>query len=437
MKTRTRPVGSAERHPVDWPARLLAYLDRHAGAVVGELAELVKVPSISGSSAENDIQAVLAARLDGFGAEVDHWPIPLTGTLAAEDFPGVEVDRDEAWGLVGRIAGRGDGPSLMLNSHVDVVPAGNLAAWPAGGPFEGAIDALDVHGRGACDMKGGLVAAIWAAQALSALRVPLRGEVLLACVVGEEDGGLGTFATLARGWRADACVIGEPTSLDLVPANAGALTFRLTVPGLGAHGSRRTAGVSAVEKFLPVFAALRDLETRRNLMPDPLMNRWEVPYPIEVGQLHAGDWASSVPDLLVAEGRYGVRLDETAPAARAEFEAAVATVCAADPWLADHPVQVVWWGGQFDSARSVRPEALMAQLGAAHAAAGGGLQQTWAAPYGSDLRLISGTADIPTVQYGPGDVTLAHGPGERVPIADVLRAAGTLAVLAVEYCGVA
>ena len=89
-------------------------------------------------------------------------------------------------------------------------------------------------------MKAGLVASLWAVRGLTELKVPLRGELLvLATVVGEEDGGLGTYALLRRGWRADACVIPEPTSLDIAPASAGALTFRITVPGAATHASRR------------------------------------------------------------------------------------------------------------------------------------------------------------------------------------------------------
>ena len=263
----------------------------------------------------------------------------------------------------------------------------------------------------------------------------MRGDVLLACVQGEEDGGLGTYATLARGWRADACIIPEPTSLDLVPACAGSLTFRLRVPGLASHASRRTAGVSAIEKFLPVFAALRALEVRRNRDPDPLMAPWDIAYPLEIGRVQAGDWSSSVPDLLVAEGRYGVALGEDPLSARVQLEAAVAEACAADPWLRDHPVTVEWWGGQFASGATPVDASVARLVRDAHASVSGYRQQVWAAPYGSDLRLMTGIGGVPTVHYGPGEARLAHGPRERVSIAETLTTARTLAVVAMEHCG--
>jgi acetylornithine deacetylase len=426
---------ASQRHQ----GEIVAYLDEHAGDIVSALSALVRVPSVCGTDEENAIQDLLAAELTSLGMEVDHWEIPLERTAAAAGFPGTEVDRRQAWGLVGRLPGSAAAQalSLMVNAHVDVVPAGDLTAWD-GDPFSGRVDATAVHGRGSCDMKGGLVAGLWAVRALRDLGVPLRGDLLLACVQGEEDGGLGTFATLERGWRADACVIPEPTSLDLVPASAGALTFRLTVPGLAAHASRRTSGVSAVEKLLPVFTALRALEADRNReggpLTNPLMAPWDIPYAIEIGTVRAGDWSSSVPDLLVAEGRYGVALGESIDAARAAFEDAITGACAADPWLRDHPVTVQWWGGQFASAATPVDSAVVDLVREAHALAGGCDQGMWGAPYGSDLRLMTGLGGVPTVHYGPGDARLAHGPREHVPVAEVLMTAKTLALAAVRQC---
>ena len=153
----------------------------------------------------------------------------------------------------------------MLNAHVDVVPPGDLDTWGDQVPFSGSVSGDTVYGRGACDMKAGPVASLWTVRAFAALGVPLRGDLILGTVVGEEDGGLGAYAMLRRGWRADACVIPEPTSLDIAPGNSGALAFRpLTVRGRATHASRRTSGVSAIEKFIPVFAALRRLEAQRN-----------------------------------------------------------------------------------------------------------------------------------------------------------------------------
>ncbi len=421
----------------DWAARVLDEIDACASTTEARLRELIRVPSVSGTDAEHEIQGELAAVLDATGLDIDHWPLPLAELQAAHDFPGSEVERNEAWGLVGRLPGRGDGAdaSLMLNAHVDVVPTGDLTTWSHEDPFGGQVVSGEMLGRGACDMKAGLVCALSAVEVLSRVGVPLRGDVLVACVPGEEDGGLGTYATLARGYRADYCVVPEPTSLNLVPSTAGALTFRLTVPGLACHASRRTEGVSAVTKLVPVLAALERLEAARNADVDPLMARWPIAYPLSIGTVRAGDWASTVPDQLVAEGRLGVALDEPVEDARRALEDAVAQACAEDPWLREHPVEVTWWGGQFAPGRPVTGSDLLARVSAAHLAAGGGSPGTWGAPYGSDLRLLTG-AGIPTVHYGPGDAALAHAADERVPLTELHRATRALALLALDICGV-
>ncbi|MGF1661859.1 MAG: M20/M25/M40 family metallo-hydrolase [Kineosporiaceae bacterium] len=150
--------------------------------------------------------------------------------------------------------------------------------------------------------------------------------------------------------------------------------------------------------------------------------------------MSAGDWPSSVPDLLVAEGRLGVALDEPVEAARHQLQEAVARACSEDPWLRDHPAEVEWWGGQFAPGRTPAEHAVAAAVHRAHAAVAGRAAGSWGAPYGSDLRLLVAEG-VPTVHYGPGDVTLAHGPDESVPVPEVVGAARTLAALAVDVCG--
>ncbi|WP_234533659.1 ArgE/DapE family deacylase [Streptomyces shenzhenensis] len=417
----------------DQEAAALGCLDE---AAVGRmLLELMAVPSMTGSAAESELQHLLAGRLERLGLDVDLWSMDLPALLADPEFPGMEVAREEAWGLVGRTPGGGDGPTLILQGHVDVVPPGDPAAWQ-GDPFVPRVTGDVVHGRGACDMKAGLVAHLAALAAIRAAGVRLRGRLALHFVVGEEDGGLGAFGTLRRGYDGDACVITEPTAGTLITANAGALTFRLTVPGKAAHASSRDAGVSAIDGYLAIHRALADLERDRNRDPDPLMAEYPIPYALSVGTLRAGDWASSVPDLLIAEGRLGVRLGEEPADARAEVERCVAEVCAADPWLREHPATVTWPGGQFASGRLKEGHPLRAVVRDACADTNG-----WAsrprergAPYGSDLRLYTG-AGIPTLQYGPGDVRVAHSAEERVSVAEVVAVARTLVVTALRTVG--
>lgn len=318
---------------------------------------------------------------------------------------------------------------------MDVVPPGDPAGWD-GDPFVPRVVGDTVHGRGACDMKAGLVAHLAALAAIRASGVRLRGRLAAHFVVGEEDGGLGAFGTLQRGHTGDACIITEPTGSSLITANAGALTFRIAVPGLAAHASSRDAGVSAIDAYLPVHRALAALEAERNTDPDPLMAEYRIPYALSVGTVRSGDWASSVPDLLVAEGRFGVRLDEDPAAARAALESCVAEACAADPWLRDHPAKVTWPGGQFASGRLPLGHPLRDVVrGAAHAVAGGApAPHEHGAPYGSDLRLYA-AAGIPTLQFGPGDIRVAHSSQERVSVSEIVHVTRALIVSALRTVG--
>lgn len=423
-------------------ARLASLDDRiDAEALVLELERMLAVPSIGGTDAEVRVQEHAGTALERAGLAVESWAIDVPALLADPDFPGQEVDRSRALGVLGVLRGSGGGRTLLIDAHTDVVPPGDLRAWTADpfAPRRAVIDGRpSVVGRGACDMKAGVVAALAAVQAVRESGIPLRGDVVFAPVCGEEDGGLGTYALLGelarRGLRPDMCVVPEPTSMDLIPANGGALTFRLRIHGQATHASRRTEGVSAIEKLAPVMAALRALEADRNREVDPLMRRWPIAYPISIGTVSAGDWASTVPDLLVAEGRYGVALGESVADARAELEQAIADACARDPWLRDHPVEVQWWGGQFAPGRTDDTVGLLPMLGAIHEELTGARPETYGGPYGSDLRLLSGIGGIPTVQYGPGDAKAAHAPDEYVPIDEMVLCARAIARLIVTAC---
>jgi acetylornithine deacetylase len=435
-----QPVSTAHATDGEITAAVLGAVDALHDDALALLDRLVRIPSIGASEAECEIQHVLADVLHDDGFDVDLWALDLEDLRADPDFPGEEVVRHEAFGLLATLPGHATdlGMSLLVDGHTDVVPPGDLQAW-TGDPYEMRHETREgrdlLLGRGTCDMKAGLVASIIAARALRAVGVRLAGDLMIAPVVGEEDGGLGTFALLRRGITADACVIPEPTDLDIIPANGGALTFRLRVPGRATHASRRTEGVSAIDKLLPALAALEALEARRNAVVHPLMRRWPLAYPLSIGTLHAGDWASTVPDLLVAEGRLGVALHERVEDARADLENAVMEVNAADDFLRDHPITVQWWGGQFAPALS-DDDQLLDQVRRAHvrAAPQARPQEVYGGPYGSDLRLLA--PHMPVLQYGPGDTRTAHAPDECVPVADFHTAARSLALIYLEHCGV-
>ena len=410
-------------------AEVLNRIDRDA--MLADLAALISIESLGGHEAP--AQEWMAARLRRMGADVDTWDIDIA---SLQDHPAfsMEVPRERGVGVVGSF-GEAAGRTLILNGHVDVVPVGDITQWTAP-PFAATVRNGHVIGRGACDMKGGLAAALAAMRAIIDARARIGGRVALHSVIAEEDGGAGTLATLLRGHTGDGALSMEPTELMLAPAHAGALSFRIRVPGLSAHGCVREEGVSALETFRPVHDALLALEADRNRrLRQPLFERYRLPYALSIGKVFAGDWPSSVPDLLICEGRFGIAPGEDAEAAKRQFEQAVNHATHRDPYLEEHPPTIEWWGGQFMPAMTPMDSPIVAQTQAAIASVTGDTARVEGMTYGADMRLMVNQGGIPTVLFGPGNVRHAHRPDEFVPIEDLMTVARVIAVLALRFCG--
>jgi acetylornithine deacetylase len=374
------------------------------------------------------VQDAVAARLDEIGVAVERIDVDPGEAMRDPDWPGAEMPRATLPLVFGRV-GRPGGRRVVLVGHVDVVPPGDLGTWTSD-PWAGEVRDGALYGRGACDMKGGVVSILAALRALVSTGAAERldGEVLAAFVPSEEDGGQGMLAAIRAGAVGDAAVIPEPTSLDVVIAHAGAITFRLVVPGRAAHASVRREGVSALDNLFTLVRALEEDERQRNVAEtDPLMTALGLPYPTIVGKVEGGEWASTVLDRVVAEGRYGVRLGQTPRDAEAEIRACIEAACAADPFLRDHPASVEITGGRFGSARVPEDHALPVSLAATAERVLGRRPDMLGKPYGADMRLLVNEGATPTVIFGPGDVRFAHSADEHVPLEEVVDCARVLA----------
>ena len=342
---------------------------------------------------------------------------------AHPDYPGEETSRSELWGLRVGVPGAsgGERPRLALNGHVDVVPPGS-AGWRFG-PWSGAIADGFVWGRGAVDMKGGVIAAL---HALAVIGPRAPCEAVLLAVSSEEDGGLGTFAALERDGAFDACLIPEPVGFDVVCAHAGALTFEGVVHGVSAHAALRLEGASAIDRYLPIHAALAEHERRVNSdVEHPLMRELELPYPIVVGRLSAGEWSSSVPDRLVFEGRVGVRVGESPSEARRAVEEVIAAA-------AGDTVELRWTGGQFASGKTPPDHPFTTLVRNSLTAETGRHARLRGIPSGTDMRLFCARG-IPCVMAGTPGLQLAHAIDERARIDDVHTLARVIARVIGEF----
>ena len=248
---------------------------------------------------------------------------------------------------------------------------------------------------------------------------------------------MAALATILRGHRGDGGLSMEPTELMLATAHTGALSFRIRVHGRSAHGCVREEGVSAIELFRPVHDARLAFEARRNAhLRRALFGRYRLPFALSIGRVSAGDWPSSVPDLLVCEGRYGIAPGEEAGAATSAFEQVVAEAATRQPYLTEHPPEVEWWGGQFLPAQTPESAAIVTTTADAISTVTGRPAHVQAMTYGADMRLLVHQGSVPTVLFGPGNVRHAHRPNEFVRIDDLITTAQVLALTAMRFCGV-
>ena len=396
------------------------------GRIEEDLRELIRIPSITGS--EEAVQDAIETLFEEIGLETKRIVTDPVAFAADPDFPGSEMPRTSLPIVTGRL-GREGGRRVLLVGHVDVVPTGDLATWSVD-PWGGVVRDGRMYGRGACDMKGGVVAILAAVRALvaSGAANDLAGELLVVSVPSEEAGGQGMLAAIRAGCTGDAAIITEPTELDVVIAHAGAITFRLTVPGRAAHASTRREGVSALDNLYTLIRALEADETARNAAEtDPLMSVLGLPYATMIGKIEGGEWASTVLDRVVVEGRYGVKLGQTWRDAEADLRVCIDAASVADPFLKDHPVELEITGGRFSSARIPADHPLPVSLADACESTLGRWPALLGEPYGADMRLLVNEGATPTVIFGPGAVRVAHSADEFVPLAEVADCARVLA----------
>ncbi len=434
-------------------------LSEHERAVVAEIAagrdelvdlarELVRFDTTARSEPgepardEASLQAYLAGRLQGAGAEIDLWepaPEDVAGSRLAPSEPVGFEGRPQ---LAARFPGSGGEPSLLLNGHVDVVSSEPRERWtsdPNGAEVRGGL----LYGRGACDMKGGIAAMAFAAEALARAGVRLAGDLVVCTVTDEEWTGLGALAAVKRGVRADAGIVTEPSGFEIWVACRGSLIPTITVEGRPGHAGlaqphwRQGGAVNAIEKLDVVRDALRRLESDWHGRPDqrhPYLSPGDI-VPVVVS---GGDWPVTIPascSLTYHVAYLPRHADAEGWGTDVEREIAewIDRAAAADPWLADHR-PAIEWAPEVPSSELDPGEPVVQTLLAASADVGrpgrlAGLDN-W--HDGATFTRFGGT---PSVCFGPGDVSLAHTIDEHVPVDDLVACSQALAVAALRFCG--
>lgn len=418
-----------------WREKIRQQLAEERPAAVELLRDWVREASVPG--AERPLQEKIARLLTAMGLKVDLWVMEGEELLSHPYFCATRREFADSPNVVGIWPGSGGGRSLILNGHVDVVPAGDREQWQDD-PFSGRVVDGKLYGRGATDMKGGNLAALLAIQTLQALGVRLRGDVIFQSVVEEESGGAGTLAAILRGYRADAALVPEPTNLKIFPKQQGSMWFRVWVKGRSAHGGTRYDGVSAIEKSVLVLQAIARLEEERNRrLNDPLCTELPKRLSINVGVIEGGKWPSSVADLVKLEGRMGVAPGEEMEQAKAEMAQALQKLAEEDDWFRQHPVELEWFGARWVPNNVEKDHPLMDILQETYQLVMGQKPVVETSPWGTDGGLLSKLADTPAIVFGPGVTQVAHYPNEYIPLDAVFQCAEIYALTMLKWCGVA
>ena len=401
-------------------------VEKHLSEARNYLKEMIRIKSTPGNESE-----VVCLSRDWFArAGCDCQLISIPPDIVSDpeySHSDTPITYDGRANLVARRLGKSGGRSVILQSHLDVVPSGD---WEEA--FTPVDDGDFVVGRGAADAKG-QVATIWLAmKALDELGVDLEGEVQAQAVVEEELGGNGALALIRQGYLADAAVIFESTGLNIHPANRGAIWFRIEIEGLPTHMGRKHEGISAIDLAIKVIEALYEYE--KIIIADsinyPGFERYACPVQVNVGVLNAGTWPSQVAASAVIEGGVGFLPNRSMDQVKTEIRQVIERID--DPWLRDH-YKLSFPKLHNDAYEIPYDHPLVTTLH--KAALESELEsEIFGWNVSCDARLYAKLGGIPTVVFGPGSVSEAHSHGEKIGMSDVAKAAETIVRFVLEWC---
>ncbi len=422
-------------------------------ASIEALAALIRIRSLTGE--EGPAQAHLAQGLQGLGAQVHlqepdtqalfeafpdiaqyptHWQHDLV--LPYDDLPTWRALQDSAWAdvlhyrdrpnLVAVFPGTGGGRSLILNGHVDTVTVEPRQDWTFD-PYAATVVDGRMVGRGASDMKGGLMAAVQALRCLREAGVALQGDVVFQSVVNEEHAGNGTLDLVRRGWRADAAVVLEPTHNTVCVDHTGGIYWQVSLQGRprspGARWNRGLQeGVSAIEKLPPVLQALLSLERDCNAEATgggAVADRAD--FSLVMGKIHGGHYETvTAPEVTVKGGAYFSPRVGSVRSVMRRMSAAVEDASLGDAYLGEFRprLQFLHHDDAVDQPADIGPARVLRQVLERR----GVSAPVRPGPFCCDLRHLVNQAGIPSVIFGPGSIAQAHRPDEHIVLSEYLQA---------------
>jgi len=440
--------------------KILARAEEIEDQILSLLQRLVRIPSRTGE--EGEAQEFLAKYLKNLGLKVDlwepdlekmfrrfpdhaqypsHWQhdlvLPYTERPTYRDFvksgKGSVLNYRDRPNLISRVGADRGGRSLILNGHIDTVTVEPREEWTRD-PFGGEIVKGKLYGRGASDMKAGIVAAVGAIQAIREAGVKLNGTVIFESVVNEEHAGNGTLASIAEGISAKGAIVMGPSGGNVYTGNPGGLYWEIRIrgnsssPGARWNGDKQV-GVSAIEKLPPLIQEFMDLERRqRNRKGDE--NRFSM----VIGKVGGGTYETATASDCRLRGVVYFGPDRRGlPEVRDMLRRSIGRAIKGDRWLEKCPPDLLFLH-EGDPSRQERNHPLVSLMADTVFKVTGVKPVVEDAPFACDMRHLKNQGKVPTIVYGPGSIHQAHRPDEYVPIKEMLPSVKALALTVYRWC---
>ncbi|HEY8588146.1 MAG TPA: M20/M25/M40 family metallo-hydrolase [Naasia sp.] len=408
-------------------SNLDAAIERHTEAAFGFLSALVAAPSTVG--VEQGALEVFAAELESLGMTVERLPF-ADGQLddpRAGITPQLDGSAEARYQILASTPGK-DALTLLLNGHIDVVPASAGTLW-TNPPFEPERRDGRLYGRGAGDMKGGFAIGALALRALKDVAPDLFASRRLGflAVIEEECTGNGTLRAIAeQGVRAPEVLLLEPTDLGLLIGGVGVIWLDVDVVGVSSHAFEAPSAGNAVELGMRLVAALREWTAALAVLHPASEHLDDAsPYNLNLGTVTAGDWHSTSPAVATFGLRVGYPSSWTPDEAERKVRAEIAAIVAADDAFPSQPE--VRLAGFRAAGYEIDPgHPLVRDLAAAHRDAHGSEPTVFTLGSTTDARTYLNDFGIPAVCYGAVAHGM-HGIDESVELQSIVDGARTLA----------
>ena len=323
---------------------------------------------------------------------------------------------EKRWGKGGR--------RLIFNGHLDVVPAGNASQWKYP-PFQAKRYKGKIYGRGSSDMKSGIASFVHALSTIERSKIPLhQGAVILHLVSDEESHGhqgMG-FLTQREGIQGDAALVGEPTDLQPVIAQKGALWLRILTIGKSAHGSKPHLGVNAVEKMMKLIERFHFIRLEKE---HPLLGKAT----LSIGTIQGGTKVNVVPEGCNIEVDRRMLPGEKKEEVLGEIKEILDSLQSQDPFFQYRMEEI-----DFAEPSEVDPDEEIVKIGVEAIQNVMGRKPMLRGFSGfTDSRFYINQCHIPTLIFGPGGVDQSHTMDESVEVDALVHAAHIYAMILVDY----